>query len=141
MRYALAMTWAGYSPTVATLWPLGIDLSIAQSTLALLALSGTPRRPNANAEPRTFARFAPPNGAVVEHNGAPLHHLPGPIAPRDWTAAADKLIVDGVTRIERGKVASVLAELADGTAPSTIARRVGVGYATVTRIAETTKQR
>jgi hypothetical protein len=33
----------------------------------------------------------------------------------------------------------VLAELADGTAPSTVARKVGVGYATVARIAEKTK--
>jgi hypothetical protein len=37
-------------------------------------------------------------------------------------------------------VAAVLAELAGGTAPSTIARKVGVGYATVPRIAETTKR-
>ena len=57
-----------------------------------------------------------------------------------WGAAAEKLIGAGVTRIERGKVATVLAELADGTAPSTIARRVGVGYATVTRIAETQRR-
>jgi hypothetical protein len=35
---------------------------------------------------------------------------------------------------------AVLAELDDGTAPSTIARKVGVGYATVARIAETTKR-
>jgi hypothetical protein len=31
-------------------------------------------------------------------------------------------------------VAAVLAELADGTAPSTVARKLGVGYATVARI-------
>jgi hypothetical protein len=34
-------------------------------------------------------------------------------------------------RLAREKLALVLAELADGTAPSTIARKVGVGYATV----------
>jgi hypothetical protein len=33
----------------------------------------------------------------------------------------------------------VLAELADGTAPFTVPREVGVGYATVTRIAEVTR--
>jgi hypothetical protein len=32
-----------------------------------------------------------------------------------------------VTRIDRDKVARVLAELADGTAPSTVARRLTVG--------------
>jgi hypothetical protein len=57
-------------------------------------------------------------------------------APADWTAAADELIGAGVTRIERDKVAAVLAELAGGTAPSTVARKVGVGYRTVARIAE-----
>jgi hypothetical protein len=50
------------------------------------------------------------------------------------------LISAGVTRIERTKVATVLAELAGGTAPSTIDRKVGVGYAIVPRIAETTKR-
>ena len=54
----------------------------------------------------------------------------------DWTAAADELIGAGVTRIERDKLATVLAALADGTAPSTVARKVGLGYATVARIAE-----
>jgi hypothetical protein len=34
----------------------------------------------------------------------------------------------------------MLAELADGTPPSTVARKVGVGYATVARIAGTTKR-
>jgi hypothetical protein len=41
-----------------------------------------------------------------------------------------------VTRIERDKLARVLAELADGTAPSTAARQLGVDYQTVARIAE-----
>jgi hypothetical protein len=45
-----------------------------------------------------------------------------------------------VTRITRDKLAAALAGLADGTAPSSIARKVGVGYATVARIAETTKR-
>jgi hypothetical protein len=40
---ALALTWAGFPPETAWLWPLAIDLSIAQSTLALLALTRAPR--------------------------------------------------------------------------------------------------
>ena len=36
--------------------------------------------------------------------------------------------------------AAMLAEQADGTAPGTIARKIGVGYATLARIAETTKR-
>jgi hypothetical protein len=46
----------------------------------------------------------------------------------------------GVTRLRRDELTALLAELADGTAPSTIARKVGLGYATVARIAETTKR-
>jgi uncharacterized protein DUF2637 len=125
---ALALTWAGFSPATAWMWPLAIDLSIAQSTLALLALSGTPRRAD-----------GAHNGASV-HDGVPLHDLGAPVHPSDWTAAADELIGAGVTRIDRDKAATVLAELAGGTAPSTVARKHGVGYTTVTRIAETTKQ-
>jgi hypothetical protein len=64
-----------------------------------------------------------------------------PYTPRSSPAGVQvvRLVSAGVTRIERTKVATVLAELADGTAPSTVARRVGVGYATVARIAERTK--
>ena len=46
--------------------------------------------------------------------------------------------IAGVTRLERDKLGLVLAGLADGTAPSTIVRKVGVGYATVARIADGT---
>jgi hypothetical protein len=137
---ALALTWAGFSPATAWLWPLAIDLSIAQSTIALLALSGAPRRASS-------AR----NGASVLHNGVPLHGLDAPAegtrsastpgAPGDWVVAADELIGAGVTRIGRDKAALVLSELAAGTAPSTVARKVGVGYSTVARIAETTGRR
>jgi Protein of unknown function (DUF2637) len=128
---ALALTWAGFPPATAWLWPLAIDLSIAQSTLALLALSGAPRKGRvSNATPTAGAH----NGAVL-HNGVHLHPLDAPVdAPDDWGAQADQLISAGVTRLDRGKVATVLSELAAGTAPSTVARRHGVGYATVTRL-------
>jgi hypothetical protein len=53
-----------------------------------------------------------------------LHAPSAPVEqPEDWTAAADELIQSGVTRIERDKAATVLAELAAGTAPSTVARK------------------
>jgi Protein of unknown function (DUF2637) len=145
---ALALTWAGFPASTAWLWPLAIDLSIAQSTLALLALSGAPRKGRiSSATPTAGAR----NGASV-HNGVHLHPLDAPVADfpisnrevptssPDWTAHADQLISAGVTRIDRDKVATVLAELEEGVAPSTVARRHGVGYTTVTRLAETTKQ-
>jgi Protein of unknown function (DUF2637) len=129
---ALALTWAGFTPATAWLWPLAIDLSIAQSTLALLALTGAPRLTG------TLR-----NGNVVPHNGVPLHSIsapPGEVQYEPLLAAADQLISAGVTRLGRDKLAQVLAGLAAGTAPSTVARNVGVGYATVARIAETTKR-
>jgi hypothetical protein len=71
---------------------LAIDLSIAQSTLALLALSGTPRRTS-----------GAHNGAPVLQNGVPLHRLVAPAAhaPDGWSAAADEMISTGVTRLGR----------------------------------------
>ncbi|ASR85091.1 membrane protein [Mycobacterium phage Unicorn] len=48
--------------------------------------------------------------------------------------AAARLVDEGVTRIDRAKVAQVLAEHAEGTAPSMIARKLQVGYSTVVRI-------
>uniref|UniRef100_A0AAU8GPL6 Helix-turn-helix DNA binding domain n=1 Tax=Mycobacterium phage Pharb TaxID=3136626 RepID=A0AAU8GPL6_9VIRU len=50
--------------------------------------------------------------------------------------AAERIVSEGVTRIDRGKVAEVLAEHAQGTAPSMIARKLSVGYSTVVRILE-----
>lgn len=120
-----AERYLGYSALPAILWSLSIDLAIAVSTLALLALTGAPKRGAVHDD-------APP-----VRNGALLHHLDAPVSVDGaHHATADDLIGAGVTRIERDKVAAVLAELADGTAPSTVARRLSVGYQTVARIAE-----
>lgn len=94
----LAQRWAGYPPAVAWLWPVAIDLSVALSTLALLAL-----------------------GATECADGAPVVQLRSVDALDDATP-------------ERDRAADVLAALADGTPPSTVARRFGMGYATVLRI-------
>ncbi|ASR85765.1 hypothetical protein SEA_EDUGATOR_68 [Mycobacterium phage Edugator] len=51
-------------------------------------------------------------------------------------AAAERIVAAGVTRIDRGKVAHVLHEHAQNTAPSMIARKLNVGYPTVQRIIE-----
>ncbi|QJD50382.1 membrane protein [Mycobacterium phage MarkPhew] len=49
-------------------------------------------------------------------------------------ADAERIVAEGVTRIDRVKVAEVLAEHAQGVAPSMIARKLSVGYSTVVRI-------
>ncbi|QFG14127.1 membrane protein [Mycobacterium phage Curiosium] len=48
--------------------------------------------------------------------------------------AAEAILAAGVTRIDRVKVAEVLAEHDADVRPSMIARKVGVGYSTVVRI-------
>ncbi|ASR87253.1 hypothetical protein SEA_LASTHOPE_86 [Mycobacterium phage LastHope] len=48
--------------------------------------------------------------------------------------AAEAILAAGVTRIDRVKVAEVLAEHEADVKPSMIARKVGVGYSTVVRI-------
>lgn len=70
-------------------------------------------------------------------NGVDLHQLDAPVDAPDWAAQADELIGAGVTRIGRDKAATVLSELAGGTAPSTVGHKHRVGYSTVTRLAAT----
>ncbi|WNO27563.1 membrane protein [Mycobacterium phage Ageofdapage] len=50
--------------------------------------------------------------------------------------AAEAILAAGVTRIDRVKVAEVLAEHEADVRPSMIARKLGVGYSTVVRILE-----
>lgn len=127
---SLAVTWAGFPPSTAWLWPLAIDLSIAQSTLALLALT----RPRAAA-----AEPGAPSDIPVKRFSAGVTS-PAPPAEaseevlEDWYAEAESLIDAGVTRLDRDKLAVMLAELADGASPNAIARKIGVGYNTVARI-------
>ena len=62
------------------------------------------------------------SGARVARNGALWHSLDAQgCADGERLAAADEIIGAGVTRIERDKVAAVIAELRAGTAPSTCA--------------------
>lgn len=77
---ALALIWAGFPPATAWLWPLAIDLSIAQSTLALLALSGALRRTSgAHSCAETVhngIELRPLDGGVLEHPST--HRMSGP---------------------------------------------------------------
>lgn len=134
----LATVAGGMRPGVAWLWPLTLDLSITGSTIALLALTGAQR-----------AEQTPHRQAHTTPNSAPLHVSVHTIAqagaqvtaldaqvPHQYIDAAETMLDEGVTRIDRVKVAQVLHEQAEGTAPSMIARKLGVGYSTVVRILE-----
>jgi hypothetical protein len=101
----------GFRPGTAWLWPVAIDVSIAQSTLALLTL--TPRGRSRRAERPAPARRSP---------------------AAQWKPTADQLVREGVTSKDPDVVAAILAEHAAGTPPSTIGRRQNVHHSTVNRI-------
>jgi hypothetical protein len=123
----------GFHPDRAWLWPVAIDVSIAQSTLALLTLA--PRRrssPAGNSGTRALASV--PSGRratpALTVEGLPSTAV---LAAR-WKTAADRLVREGVTSKDPALVAAILAEHAAGTPPSTIGRRRNVHHSTVNRI-------
>lgn len=102
----LAERWAGYPPAVAWLWPIAVDLSVALSTVALLALGRA--------------------------DDAPAVQLRSVDAPAEHGAALR--IVGDDAPAEQDKASAVLDALAGGMRPSTVARQLGMGYATVCKI-------
>lgn len=134
----LAVVWAGIAPAFAWLVPVVVDLSITGSTIALLALSGAERAQVLDG----LAVTVPEN----VHDPRPSLSVADLIAREADTSAeveashavhaadAERIVEAGVTRIDRVKVAEVLAEHARGVAPSMIARKLAVGYSTVVRI-------
>lgn len=144
----LAVT-AGMRADRAWLWPCAVDLSIAQSTLALLSLSGLPRDdPPRHAQarviddgPASIAAVSPSEGGVVPLASEASRSATEPSgAPDDsadsssWRPTADQLIEAGVTQKDPAVVAQILAEHAAGMPPSTISRRLDVHHSTVGRI-------
>lgn len=130
---------AGMRSERAWLWPCAIDLSIAQSTLALLAITGASRRRVTSAP----TRGAHPNSTVAQPDGAngtpaATTAVPDPsvavACATRWHPAARQLIEAGVTQKDIDVVALVLAEHEAGIAPSTIGRRLDVHHSTVGRI-------
>ena len=105
----------GFRPDTAWLWPVAIDVSIAQSTLALLTLTPRGRAPGT----------VPAPGPVSLARRSPA---------AQWKPTADQLVREGVTSKDPDVVAAILAEHAAGTPPSTIGRRQNVHHTTVNRI-------
>jgi Protein of unknown function (DUF2637) len=133
----------------AWLWPVAIDVSIANSTLALLALA-PPRAARRPADHRGAARSVTPTKSA----GAPasasrsakwaqraLAAVPevavesaAPAALLAWKSIAVELVRSGVTSKDPEVVAAVLAEHAAGTPRNTIGRRLAIHHETVGRI-------
>lgn len=148
----------GWPAGRAWLFPVAIDVSIAQATFGLLSLA--PAQHNSAPGRSTAAR----NGAVVDAGRAPRRfttpevsealpaqsiseskrvldsHADAPAAPMDtseivrWKHTAHQLVRNGTTSKDPEVVAAILAEHAAGTPPSTISRRRGVHHSTVARI-------
>jgi hypothetical protein len=140
----------------AWLWPCAIDLSIAQSTLALLSLNA-PVRTIADGRTVTSAavttapvRPSPTidqseSRAVLDDSadGDGLGSVPSastsdagapPAAVARWQPTAHKLVRSGVTQKDPMIVAQILAEHEAGTPPSMIGRRLQIHHTTVARI-------
>jgi hypothetical protein len=143
----------GMPPERAWLWPVAIDASIANSTVALLSMSPPRTLREVGA---TSGRRAPAVPPVVTHSpesptararsageSTPrgLVAVPelvvepvDPVAVARWETVAQELIRSGVTSKEPHVVASVLAAHAAGTPRSTIGRRLAIHHQTVGRI-------
>jgi len=137
----------------AWLWPVAIDVSIAQSTLALLSLTSTPTAP-ASETPVRERDLAPAASASApqpgRNGGIPHRGRPAgatgrretslavttsvPATAGRWLPVAERLVRSGVTSKEPRVVAEILAEHAAGTPPSTIGRRLEIHHSTVSRI-------
>ena len=150
----------GMPPDRAWLWPVAIDVSIANSTLALLSLAppraarqpadrgganrnGAPRGPAATAsDPQGTSTVTPaPAGGSVTAAQRALTAIPAvavesvdPAKLTRWTSLAGELVRSGVTSKDPQVVAAVLAEHAAGTSRSTIGRRLAIHHQTVGRI-------
>jgi hypothetical protein len=142
----------GMAPGRAWLWPVAIDASIANSTVALLSFSSprTSRRTPSSIKAKADSRKTPATAAAVASPSAPspvtsgvagespapgLRASPAPqglAAP--WQTTAEELIRSGVTSKDPEVVATVLAEHAAGTPRSTIGRRLAIHHQTVGRI-------
>jgi hypothetical protein len=148
----LAVT-LGMPPDRAWLWPVAIDVSIANSTLALLSLAprrvtrrpadhrgsagkGTPRRPAAAASNQMDGSTTAVRSAQRALAAVPdvVVESMDPAMLLAWKPTADELVRSGVTSKDPEVVAAVLAEHAAGTPRSTIGRRLAIHHQTVGRI-------
>lgn len=146
---------AGVRRGIAWLWPLSIDVSIAQATLALLSLTrrrATQQAASATNSSQTAATPPPPAAAIASpprERGAELPSLNGhrrrtdipiraitPITPTstDWSDVGETLVRDGVTTKSITEVVEALQLWELGTPPNTIARRLGLHRDTVIKI-------
>ena len=131
----LVITWAGIAPVIAWIVPLIIDLGMTGSTIALLALTNAQRATQLHHDPQAAVHVEVHNTVHTETHTVTTDEQPAP--DHAHLAIAERLVAQGLVRIAPERVVQVLDAHALGTdPPSTIARRLKVGYKTVTRILE-----
>ncbi|QRY51713.1 DUF2637 domain-containing protein [Mycolicibacterium septicum] len=120
----LLLTQAGMPPLTAYLWPVGVDLSIAGSITALLALTGVQPKDEQPSVPKPApARRRKP---VAQ---------PSPACSRDLDAVTASIVRSGaVKRVGPEKVTNVLRAHRSGVKPSRIARDHEMSFDTVKKI-------
>ena len=84
----------GFQPDRAWLWPVAIDVSIAQSTLALLTLAPVTRQQDAPACPAGSPAAQPERGSVGERPSPPEH--PARPVPRSHRCSEPYRLAGGV---------------------------------------------
>ncbi|OBB79276.1 DUF2637 domain-containing protein [Mycolicibacterium peregrinum] len=128
----LVVTWAAIPNVIAWIVPLIVDLGMTGSLVAILALTNAERGQYLHAQ-----HVAPPNDQLPGAVHVEVHNtVHTDTAPDAHHLAAARIVAQGIVRISPERVAEVLAEQSAGAAPSMIARRLKVGYSTVTRILE-----
>ncbi|MEX3644489.1 hypothetical protein [Mycolicibacterium porcinum] len=138
----LVITWAAIAPVIAWIVPLIIDLGMTGSIIAILALTSAARTEQLqthNAQPGAQAAAAV-HVEVHSTVHAETHTAHSDAQPAQLGAhheTAQRIVAQGVTRIEIERVAQVLDDYAQtGATPSVIGRRTGVHHETVARILE-----
>lgn len=131
---------AGVREQLSWLWPIAVDATIAQATMALLSLSGAGKEAAAAipavAERRAVdGRDAEHHGASVTVNGqTPLEEQGSESIERQALPAALALIEDGATKQPPEVVDEVLRRYDAGESIARIATAVKRHHSTVTRL-------
>ncbi|KEP38794.1 hypothetical protein MKSMC1_60840 [Mycobacterium kansasii] len=140
---------SGIRPGLAWLWPLVVDVTIAQATVSLLALTRSQSRavrPAATADIDVVATQASPAGpqaAAITAPGMPLRPIAagcdakGRGSEPNQDRAVGAVLASKRTKQPREVVAAVLQRHADGQKPGEISDEMKLHHTTVNRILAT----
>lgn len=119
---------AGVRAELSWLWPIAVDASIAQCTVALLSLSRRSTTPNVELTPAQVAIVDEP----AEDDSAPAQSA----APKDPVVAelAAALVESGRTKQSPEVIAEVLSRNKRGEKPGQIVAATGLHHSTVNRV-------